>query len=75
MFCLLLLYGDNDKNVTVFTMTTMNSFTFSELPHDTPLSITVFGVNSNRDVLSFDSTSVITIGFESMCKFTSCQLH
>ena len=52
-------------------MTTMNSSTISELPYDTPLSITVFGMNSNRDVLSFDSTSVRTIGFESMYVCTS----
>ena len=57
-------------------MTTMNSSTCSQLPFDTPLSITVSGINSNRDVLSFDFTSVRTIGFESKCKFTSCyKLH
>ena len=70
-----LSYVGKDKNVTVFMMTTMNSSTFSEIPYDTPLSITVFGVNSYRDILSFDSISVRTIGFESKCKFTSCQLH
>ena len=69
-----LSYVGKDKNVTVFMMTTLNSSTFSEIPYDTPLSITVFSINIYRDVFSFDSTSVRTIGFESMCKFMSCYI-
>ena len=66
-----LSYVGKDKNVTVFMMTTMNSSTFSEVPYDTSLNITVFGLNDNRDVLSFNSTSVRTVGLQGMYLYTS----
>ena len=66
-----LSYVGKDKNVTVFMMTTMNSSTFSEIPYDTSLNITVFGLNYNRDVLSFNSTSMRTVRLKSMYLYTS----
>ena len=69
-----LSYTSNDiKSV----MTEMKSHTFTGLPDDTQINITVTGIRVNRDILGFDSTSVRTIDIESMCKFIikSCWLH
>ena len=54
------------KSVTLPLITEMNSSTFTGLPDDTQVNITVSGMYRNRDVLSFDSTSVRTIEFEGM---------
>ena len=51
---------DMDDHVTVSMITTMNSCTFTGLPDDTQINITVTSINENRDVISFDSTSVNT---------------
>ena len=47
-------------------MTAMMSHVFTGLPDDTQINITVTGIRVNRDILGFDSTSVITIKVESM---------
>ena len=54
-----------DGNVTEFMITIMNSSTITGLPDDTQFNITIYGINKNRKILSFDSTSVRTMKFES----------
>ena len=63
-----------DDHVTLSMFTAMNSSTFTGLPDDTQVNITVSGIRTNFDILSVDSTSVTTGDFKSMCKFTSCWL-
>ena len=60
------------RSVTLFLITTMISSTFTGLPDDTQVNITVSGVNRNLDVLSIDFTFVRTRDYGSMYKFTSC---
>ena len=54
------------KSVILVLITTMSSYTFTGLPDDTLFNITVFGLSRSEDVLSFVSTSVNTVEFESM---------
>ena len=72
-----LSYVTMDDHVTKSVITTMNSYTFTGLPDDTQVNITVFGVHRDSDILSIDSTSVRTIDIKSMCQFIikSCWLH
>ena len=66
-FNVTLSYMSKDiKSVTSFMITTFNSSTFTGLPDNTQVNITVSGIK-REDVLSFDSTSVMTKEFESMC--------
>ena len=60
-----LSYFANDIRSVTFSITTMNLSTFTGLPNDTLFNITIYGIDRNRDVLSFDSTSVRTIDYES----------
>ena len=72
LYDVILSYVTMDDHVTESVLTAMNSYTFTELPDNAQVNITVFGILTNRDIVSFDSTSVETMEFESMCKFTSC---
>ena len=51
-----LSYVTMDDHVTKSIITRMNSYTITELPDDTQVNITVFGIHRDRDILSFDST-------------------
>ena len=64
-----LSYVAEDIKSVVHMTTKMNSSTITGLPDDTHVNITVTGVHGNRDILSFDSTSLRTIDIKSMCKF------
>ena len=68
-----LSYDTMDNHVTVTMVTQMNSYTFTELPDDTQVNITVTGISLLQAILSFDTTSVTTTNvYESMCKLTNC---
>ena len=54
-----------DDHVIKSVITTMNSSTFTELPDDTQVNITVSGIGIMQDILTFDCTSVSTVAFES----------
>ena len=60
-----LSYVTMDDHIIESMLTAMNSYTFTLLPDDTQVNITVFGILTNRDIVSFDSTSVKTMEFES----------
>ena len=62
-----LSYVTMDDHVTEFMVTTMNSSTFTGFPGGTQINITVYGVGVMQDILTFDSTSVTTVAFESKC--------
>ena len=61
-----LSYVTLDDHVTESMLTTMNSSALTGLPDDTEFNITVSGIGVMQDILTFDSTSVSTIAFESM---------
>ena len=62
-----LSYVTMDGNVTQSMVTTMNSSTFTGLPDDTQVNITVTATVITQVVFTADSTSVSTVAFESMC--------
>ena len=70
------LNSNKSKRVTVSRVTRVTSSisTIPGLPDDTQVDIKVNGIRANHKILSFDTTSVRTKRFESMCKLTALQL-
>ena len=64
-----LSYVTMDDNVTESMITTMNSSTFTGLPDDTQINITVTAIGIMEGILSDNSTSVNTVAFESACTY------
>ena len=64
-----LLFVTRDSKVTATMITAMSPCTFTGLPADTQVNITVAGISKMQDVLSFNSTSVRTIASESMYQY------
>ena len=64
-----------DDHITQSMITTMNSSTFTGLPDDTQVNITVTAIGMIQYILSDDSTSVSTIAFESMDIITHVQFY
>ena len=60
-----LSYVTMDDRVTKSMIATMNSSTFTGLPYDTLINITVTAIGIMQDVFDVDSTSVSTVAFES----------
>ena len=64
-----------DDHVTEFMVTTMNSSTFTGFPGGTQINITVSGASIIQDILTFDSTSVTKVAFESKCVHYIVRMH
>ena len=67
------VYSNTSGRVTVSWVTRVTSSisTIPGLPDDTQVDIKVNGIRANHKILSFDTTSVRTKRFESMCKLTA----
>ena len=66
LYNVILSYVTMDDYVTGSVLTAMNSYTFTGLPDGTQVNITVFGILTNRDIVSFDSSSVKRGYYKSM---------